>query len=385
MKKGWCPNLTNPMPAADGLLLRINPIAGRLDAAGARLMADAATRYGNGAIELTNRGNLQFRGFSEASAASFAAAMQAAGLAGDDGRVIASPLLDLDPALHRQTADLAAQLSADRPTAQSEKFLIALDGGGLLGLGDIRADLLLRAETNGWWLHLDGAGAAPVDHALIPTCVATLIEAIAQAGAARMRDLVRQQGVGPLFARCGLIPAAPPVVVAPQPIGFLDYADGRGAFGLGLAFGAMNGAMLRHIADLAIAYGDGTIRLTPWRALLLPGVARRSIAALANAAPFITDPADPQRAIAACVGNAGCAAATTDTRADAAWLAGQKLGLDVHISGCAKGCAHSAPAPLTLVGNAGRYDIVRDGRAQDPPIATGLTREAVVAWLRVAA
>jgi precorrin-3B synthase len=36
------------------------------------------------------------------------------------------------------------------------------------------------------------------------------------------------------------------------------------------------------------------------------------------------------------------------------------------VSGCAKGCARSAPADLTLVGEGGRYGVIRNGTARDP-------------------
>ena len=33
----------------------------------------------------------------------------------------------------------------------------------------------------------------------------------------------------------------------------------------------------------------------------------------------------------------------------------------IHISGCAKGCAHPAPAPLAVFGHDGRCDVFADG------------------------
>ncbi|HEX3982498.1 MAG TPA: hypothetical protein VHX12_02285 [Acidisoma sp.] len=44
----------------------------------------------------------------------------------------------------------------------------------------------------------------------------------------------------------------------------------------------------------------------------------------------------------------------------------------IHLSGCAKGRAHPGPAAITLVGEDGRLNLVRDGRPGDPPIACGL-------------
>jgi precorrin-3B synthase len=63
----------------------------------------------------------------------------------------------------------------------------------------------------------------------------------------------------------------------------------------------------------------------------------------------------------------------------------------VHVSGCAKGCAHPASAPLTVVGTEQGCGIVRDGSARTAPSAyldpadivteivriAGKTREAV--------
>ena len=37
----------------------------------------------------------------------------------------------------------------------------------------------------------------------------------------------------------------------------------------------------------------------------------------------------------------------------------------IHVSGCAKGCARSAPAETVLVGQDGRYGVVRNGTARD--------------------
>jgi precorrin-3B synthase len=37
----------------------------------------------------------------------------------------------------------------------------------------------------------------------------------------------------------------------------------------------------------------------------------------------------------------------------------------VHLSGCAKGCAHPAPAPLAVFGRDGRCDVFVDGEPYD--------------------
>jgi precorrin-3B synthase len=70
--------------------------------------------------------------------------------------------------------------------------------------------------------------------------------------------------------------------------------------------------------------------------------------------------------IEACPGAPACASATVDTRAEARRLAAMDLPGTIHVSGCAKGCARSAPADLTLVGHEGRFGVVRNGTARDP-------------------
>jgi precorrin-3B synthase len=150
----------------------------------------------------------------------------------------------------------------------------------------------------------------------------------------------------------------------PAPLPPTPSRKGRGSL-VHLPFGQTNASALEGLAGLL---KDALLRTTPWRAFhheipLDPA----ALAALG----FVTDPADPRLRIAACPGAPACASGTVPARADAALLA--KLGLaNLHVSGCAKGCAHHAPA-ATLVGRDGRYDLIRHGRAGDPPDAVGLT------------
>ena len=74
--------------------------------------------------------------------------------------------------------------------------------------------------------------------------------------------------------------------------------------------------------------------------------------------------------IEACPGAPACPAATVDTRADARRLAAMGFAGTIHVSGCAKGCARSAPADLVLVGHDGRYGVVHHGTARDPASRT---------------
>jgi precorrin-3B synthase len=48
----------------------------------------------------------------------------------------------------------------------------------------------------------------------------------------------------------------------------------------------------------------------------------------------------------------------------------------LHVSGCAKGCAHPGVAPLTLVATSAGFDLIRDGSASATPTLSGLPPDA---------
>src|SRR5206468_4102649 len=65
--KGWCPGALRPMQSGDGLVVRVRPFGGRLDAAQISGLAHLAERHGNGLLDVTSRANLQIRGVSATS------------------------------------------------------------------------------------------------------------------------------------------------------------------------------------------------------------------------------------------------------------------------------------------------------------------------------
>jgi precorrin-3B synthase len=144
------------------------------------------------------------------------------------------------------------------------------------------------------------------------------------------------------------------------------------------------------LAELSERHGDGTLRATPWRALLLAGIAvtdAHRLAAEVEALGLIADAADPRLSIFACVGAPACKSASVDARGDAARVAAAlptTAGRSLHVSGCAKSCAHRGAASLTLVGRDGRYDLIRDGAATGKPALAGLTIAEVIALLQSA-
>lgn len=390
VSRGWCPTLSTPMSSGDGLLLRIRPALSRLDATVARRLAAAAAWHGNGVIELTTRGNLQVRGFSDVSAAAFADEMEEAGLSWRRHAPMVSPLADGDPACAPETLGLAVAVEAalaDDPALDglAPKFAVLVDGGGQMPMASVAADIALRAAGQDWRIEAGGAatlcGADAASEMVRRLARAALALGIRPQGAPGCGEALFQAAGWPARA-FEPMPAPPPVAVGRLP---------ARAFGIGLPPGQLNAALLTRLAELAEGLGDGTLRLTPWRALLLAGLSDQAEPALRRAlAGQLTDPDDPRLRVASCIGGPGCASGSVPAAADARLLAAvlpamPPGGLALHVSGCAKGCAHPEPAAVTLVGRDGLYDLVEHGRASDTPVRRGLMVEAAAALLRAAA
>jgi precorrin-3B synthase len=319
MTRGWCPDVHAPMPSGDGLLTRVKPPGGRLPAKALRAIADGAERYGNGVIELTSRGNIQIRGLTTGSAPRFAAAMVAAGLADpDQARESRRNVITIPPCDDRRVAAIEEALATIPGLAS--KFCVAI--------GPAEADLIILGDE----MWAEGQSYA--------FSLETLRTLALNANGQRLKSTTR-----------------PP----PAPSGLL----------LALPFGQTDAGAFSRLAGLT-----DDARTTPWRALYIPTPSDPSPY---TAVGFITDPADPRRFIAACPGAPACASGAAPARADALRLAERGI-TNIHVSGCAKGCAHPRAA-LTLVGRAGRYDLIRHGRAADAPSLTGLTLEQTITYL----
>ena len=95
---------------------------------------------------------------------------------------------------------------------------------------------------------------------------------------------------------------------------------------------------------------------------------------------FITSTDDPRRHVIACAGAPRCASAFIPARSMAPDIAAAAApyrsdGLTIHVSGCAKGCAHQGAVPLTVVGTADGCALIADGSARDAPFAAAPLRE----------
>lgn len=368
--RGWCPGALRPMLSGDGLVVRLRPRLGRLTREQAAGAAELAVVHGNGMLDLSSRANLQMRGVSEEGHEGLLRGLRALDLLDDDAEAEARRNVLHHP--FGAGTEISAQLedALVDPTlpALSSKFGYILDAGPVPLLRDAPGDIRLeRHPEAGLILCPDGAafGKPVVEADAVPEMLA-LTRWFAGAGGlstGRMRHLVAQgtalpPGYDTLVAADA--PATP--VPGPQESGYL----------VALAFGQMDAETLRELSRL------GDLRLTPWRMVLIEGLEQAP-----DLPGVITRGDDPLLRVVACVGHPACLQARGETRQTARTLAplvppGRKL----HVSGCAKGCAHAKQADFTLIPGPGGFDLVRHGHADARPDRRGLDMPALARVLK---
>jgi precorrin-3B synthase len=400
------------MLSGDGLLVRLRISGGVVSASAARAIADCAKTYGNGLLDLSARANLQLRGVQEASLPALIEALQAHGLIDESAEaesvrnVLASPLAGVAPDaafdIRPYVRALEQRLASDAALhGLPSKFGFIVDDGGGLSLSGLGADIRFVA-LHGQRFKVSLAGCdevAVIEAADSPEVAARLAVAFMNEAREcgtpprRMGALITMRGAAGLWRAAGLAPThqTPRVFMPPQPLGHHPLGV-SGFLGLGLAFGRLSAGDLAWLADMAQSRGAGELRLTPWRVILLPGVDVRAAQRILSQASdhFITDPTDARLAVIACAGAPACASAQSPTQDDALLLAPlaralSPAGVTLHVSGCAKGCARPSPTGVTLVGRAGLYDLITQGRASDVPSQQGLDLTACRAALRAMA
>ncbi len=411
-RRSACPGLLRFAPALDGEICRVKLPCGRLDAAQALRLADAAELFGSGIVDVTNRANLQIRGVRPERAAALTDALVAAGLGpltsgGDDVRnVMTSPTAGVDREQKLDTRPLADRLLETLQThaayhALSPKFSILLDGGEAVAPVDHPHDIWLAAlsgtEASARFAFgiagcppLIGSpsgpmGAVAADHAhdLVAALLDVFLElADDRADVTRFRHLRAGFSDGEIIDRIARRVAfriRPGCEIAtwrrhaPAALAHLgahpQRQDGWAYVGAVPPLGRLAAATLRSLGHIATALGDGTLRATPWRGVLLPNVAASRAAEAVRqleAVGLLCRADDPLATMIACSGSSGCASSLADTQSDgfalAARLRLRRSAPTIHLSGCTKSCASPVQAPATLVGvGQGRYDLfIRD-------------------------
>ncbi|MHC8304005.1 precorrin-3B synthase [Pseudomonas sp. PB3P13] len=394
LRPSACPGLLRIVQARDGGICRIKLAGGVISAVQATAVADAAQRYASSVIEATNRANLQIRGIGDEQAALIdgllAAGLGPSNAAGDDVRnLMLSPSAGIDRQMVFDTRDLAREILATlqgqaRFHDLSAKFAVQLDGRERLAMLEHPHDLWLSAvEHEGERRLAFGLAGCPTDvpagsvpleqgHALVVAVLELFLE-LAGPEHTRMRHLLSVIPATDFLARLAeCVPFTPatdwtrPSDCAPLHIGVHPQLQTGFAYvGAVPPLGRLDSAMLRSAARLAQAYGDATLRFSPWQSLLLPNVRHEhadKVVRRLHALGFACDPGQALSRLIACSGSTGCGRGLADTKGDALKLAAllQRHGsvLNMHLSGCSRSCAAAHVAPVTLLAvGPGRYDL----------------------------
>jgi precorrin-3B synthase len=388
--RGACPSLSAPMATGDGYLVRLRPRTPGLSPYQFRQLAEAAARHGNGLMEVTARGNLQIRGLRAGTVPKLADDLVEAGILIEAGiQIETPPLAGIDQAEHADARAMADRLrqairAIEPPLALAPKLSIVVDGAGGLRLDALPADIRLTADTlrrDTWRLSIAGTARTAQPLAVLSSAkaIAETVDLLARLHSlgtrARARDLSKTE-LASRFPLACLDPLED--LPAPKsPIGTHRIEANRIAVGFRLAYGRIGAADL--IAFLAAADGLGAreIRAAHDHALLLLGATEAGLGDLERVAKrhgLSSCAEDPVNRIAACSGAGACASAFFRTRE----IAGDILDgapalfgapLTVHVSGCAKGCAHPGAAEVAIVGTPIGYGLVVNGSASQAPIA----------------
>ncbi|MFI2026248.1 nitrite reductase [Streptomyces buecherae] len=462
-----CPGALRLHRADDGFLARVRLPGGLLTADQAEELALAAEALGDGALDLTSRGNVQVRGLGSGCGAELAERLRSAGLLPSDTHervrnVALSPLSGLDGAGRADVTAWVRELDGllcGTPAAAglSGRFLFAVDDGR----GDVAAlgaDVTLIAEPDGRALlrvgtdpaagrapgapapqrptgaRADTSPAAPPGEGApgsVAACVgadpapalrvpadaaprAALLTALAFAVASRdsgakawrvwelpARHALTESRVRAALARAGIdaeaapaseatagrtsvgTPETAPLDAAPAP-GLVPAPGGeRAALSVAAPLGRLSLAQWRLLVAAARA-GRGEMRVTPWRGVVVPGLAtadaRHWLGVLAEAG-LVTDAASAWHGVGACTGRPGCAKSLADVRADAAGALAAttpspttpspteptpadrrpERRLPVYWSGCERRCGHPRGRWVDVLAGAEGYRISIEG------------------------
>lgn len=353
-----CPGVLRPHLAEDGALVRLRLPGGRTDGATLGALSRLASAYGCGDLQLTSRGGLQIRGLPAVLPDAFVAEVTALGLLPSPAHervrnLAASPLTGIAGGaadVRELVAELDRRLLAEASLVDLPgRFLFVIDDGrgdvsglsfdlgyrslsaaaGLILIGDSRSGLPVAADL-----------AAEVLVGLAREFLAVRAGAWHVAdrpewAAERRRGAVAAPGLGPLAAPLGPVGGAASLHV---PLGFLTPAQ---------------------VAAITRAAGGGTVVITPWRGVVVPGAAD-ALPEL-GAVGLVADESSAWALVSACVGAPGCVKAAADTRREARELVARgSVRERTHLSGCGRRCGAPPGPHVDLVAAvAGGYEPAR--------------------------
>ncbi|RBY85012.1 nitrite/sulfite reductase [Blastococcus sp. TF02A-30] len=369
-----CPGALQTHAAADGGLARVRVPGGALTVAQLRVLATAAHELGDGALELTSRGNVQLRGVRPGAEPELGDRLATARLLPSathetarnvlasvlSGR--AGGLLDVRPWVTAFDAGMCADPSL---AALPGRFLAAFDDGrgdvagmgadvGLLALDGGAVALLLAGADS-------GVRAAPEEAVALALAATRAFLAVraGQGGTAwRLAELAdgRARIAGALGgprAEPVPAPASPPT----GPAGAVDQHDGRTALVAVVPLGRLTAGQ----AELLAATAGHDLQLTPWRSVVVPDLPDASAAGELAASGLVLDPGSAWLRVTACAGRPGCAKSLADVRGDVVRAVSSGTlpagGARQHWVGCGRRCGRPTGDVVDVVATGAGYRV----------------------------
>ena len=404
-------------PTPGFFMIRVRMPGGKTTSLQLRALADIASTYGNGILDLTTRQQLQlrhiriehvpviFRAMEDVALTSMQTGMDnvrnimtcpVAGLSPDE-------VLDASPLVSALTEELIGHRAYSN---LPRKFNMAVTGCPDNCLHTETQDLALvpayqeREGVRVWGFHMLAGGklgsggyriAGPLDIFVTAPEVTEVCRAIVEVyrdygpresrNTARLAFLLDDWGeaqfraevearVGRPLSRSGVNARKPTVK---DHVGIYRQKQlGLNYVGLKVPVGRMTSVDLLGIAALAERYGTSDIRLSPSQTVIIPNVSDRRLGDLLEEpllARLAYNPSPIMNGVVSCVGNDYCNLAVIETKTRAMQTAkalDAKLGsrlkpITMHWSGCPAGCGNHLVADIGLIGK----KVKLDGRIVD--------------------
>jgi ferredoxin-nitrite reductase len=328
-----CPGLFYGTAAQDGFLIRIRTPGGLINHQQGKAIASLAEQWGNAAIQITNRANLQIRSVQTAPTPEVFQVLQDLGLAAQN------PSLDhLRNLMTSPTAGIdAAELLDTRPLVQAldtsiqshaewaglpAKFSIGIDGGGTVGIG-IRSDIPWEHRYNEIQLSALSDATAQISPKKIcfqlalgaekqlwdtqvliqPEDCVFVVAALTRvyldyvnqnpvnqtrSQKPRMKHLLQDWGMERYLQLVNQHLQTPikPAIHRPTPLPTLRYGHlgihsqqqpGLSYIGISLRLGSLTVPQWTGLIELSETFGSRHLRLTPWQTVLLPDIPDRRL------------------------------------------------------------------------------------------------------------
>ncbi|GHD23292.1 hypothetical protein [Nocardiopsis kunsanensis] len=279
-RRDRCPGALRPWPADDGLLVRLRLIGGRLPTDALSDLCGIAERYGDGRVHVTVRANLQLRalpGQEGGLAPEVADALRSTGLLPSlTHELVRNVMVSPGSGLWGGRADLRPVSAELDRLLCSSPHRAALPGRFLFVLDDGRGDLTERSCDLGLTALDPDRAQLRVGDRWGPV---TALDEAPEALASLTDRFLERRGEGPAAAwhvtelpgpLTGLGPPDPrlPPPACPLPYGPVP----GGGRHVPVPDSGLDRPAIDALAEEARSAGHGTLIVTPWRGVLVPGV-----------------------------------------------------------------------------------------------------------------